>query len=333
MTADRRTGWRGLGIFWAAILLFGGAGALALEIIGPPPHLMVRPAPQAQSPQAQAPQASPPAAPERIAAPDPALLEPSHDFPLAMLPRVAPNGRMARVVYARPFDMSDKRPRIGLIVTGIGTVDADSRSAIDTLPGAVTLAFSPYVSNPEPLEALDRAHGHEMLLSIPMEPQGYPLNDAGSRSLLTGADPAANQQDLEWALGRIQGYVGATGAFDGLRGERFADQTSLMAPVLQELGKRGLLYVDARPGSAAAPLQGLPNRDVDLVVDDPPQRAEIEAKLAALERLAKVRGYALGLAGPPRAVTVERIAAWAKGLDDRGIALAPLTALLGSAPK
>ena len=121
--------------------------------------------------------------------------------------------------------------------------------------------------------------------------------------------------------------------FDALRGERFADQAGLMAPVLQELGRRGLLYVDARPGSAAPPPQGVPSRDVDLVVDDPPQRAEIEAKLAALERLARARASRSGLAGPPRAVTIERIAAWAKGLDDRGIALAPVSALVGSAPK
>ena len=36
-----------------------------------------------------------------------------------------------------------------------------------------------------------------MLLSIPMEPQGYPLNDAGSRSLLTGAD-AGGQRGRTW---------------------------------------------------------------------------------------------------------------------------------------
>ena len=28
---------------------------------------------------------------------------------------------------------------------------------------------------------------HEYLLSIPMEPQGYPLNDPGASALLTGA--------------------------------------------------------------------------------------------------------------------------------------------------
>jgi polysaccharide deacetylase 2 family uncharacterized protein YibQ len=68
---------------------------------------------------------------------------------------------------------------------------------------------------------------------------------------------------------------------------------------------------------------------VDVVVDDPPARAEIEAKLATLERLAREKGSALGLAGPLAPVTIERIASWAKGLDDKGIALAPVSALVG----
>jgi len=244
-----------------------------------------------------------------------------------MLPKVAADGRAPRLAYARRFDASDTRPRIGLIMAGIGASDADSRAAIAGLPGGIDLAVSPYAANADPLLALARARGHELLLSIPMEPAGYPLSDAGTESLMTGLDPAANMDRLEWVLGRIQGYAGATGAFDAMRGEKFADQARAIGPVLGDLAARGLFYIDPRPG--AGPLPGIPERAVDLVVDDPPARAEIEAKLAALERLAREKGSALGLAGPPQAMTIERIAAWAKGLEDRGIALAPASALVG----
>ena len=101
--------------------------------------------------------------------------------------------------------------------------------------------------------------------------------------------------------------------------------------MLEEVGRRGLLYIDPRPGrTSALPAAGAPSRSVDLVVDDPPARAEIEAKLAALERLARERGSSLGLAGPLRPVTIERIAAWAKGLEERGLVLAPVSALMGA---
>ena len=38
---------------------------------------------------------------------------------------------------------------------------------------------------------------HEFLISMPMEPQGYPLNDAGDRALLTGA-PAGAEPRSGW---------------------------------------------------------------------------------------------------------------------------------------
>jgi polysaccharide deacetylase 2 family uncharacterized protein YibQ len=211
-----------------------------------------------------------------------------------------------------------------LLVAGFGLSVADSQAAIDALPGAVALAFSAYAPNPEPLAAAARARGHELLASLPMEADGYPRDDAGSRSLLTGAAAEKNRENLEWAMGRLQGYVGMTGASDGLRGEQFAAQTSSFNLVLDELARRGLLYIDPRPGASRPRIAG---RSVDLVVDDPLSRAEIEAKLLALERTAREHGSALGLAGPLRPVTIERVAAWARDVETRGFDLVPVSAL------
>ena len=260
----------------------------------------------------------------RIAEPDPALLEPSRTFPGAGLPRIGANGRLPRLVYRRPAPPPDARPRIALLLDGVGLAAADSRAAIDRLPGAVSLAFSAYTPNPEALLEAARSRGHEILASVPMEADGFPWNDAGPRSLLTGNPPAANRDNLEWAMSRLQGYVGLTGASDGLRGERFADQASSFSIVPEEAARRGLLYVDPRPGAPAPPGSG---RTVDVVIDDPATRADIEAKLIALERLARDHGSALGLAGPLRPATVERIAAWAEDAGKRGYQLVPVSAL------
>ena len=273
--------------------------------------------------------ASPPAAkPEwdgRIAEPDPALLEPSRAFPTAGLPRIDANGRLPRLVYRRPGPPPGARPRIALLLAGLGLAAADSRAAIDRLPGAVSLAFSAYTPNPEALLAAARSRGHEILASLPMEANGYPWNDAGPRSLLTGNPPAANRENLEWAMSRLQGYVGLTGASDGLYGERFADQSSSFALVLDEASRRGLLYVDPRPGAPAPPGTG---RAVDVIIDDPPTRADMEAKLILLERAARDHGTALGLAGPLRPATVERLAAWTEDIEKRGYRLVPVSALI-----
>ncbi len=332
-------GWRSLGLFWLATALVTGGAAAALQILGPPvapPSKLVpvttKPAPQAPPPAyftaATVSSPGPPIAPRKpggaTADPDPALLEPAPDFPGSKLPHIGPDGRMAMQVYAPVTDPADTRPKVALLLVGIGLSDAESRAAIETLPPGITLGLSPYTPAVDPLLADARAHGHEILVTLPMESQGYPLNDSGPHALLTGADPADNQRNLEWVLSRVPGAAGVTGASDGLRGERFAGSSSLFIPVLQELASRGLMYVDPRdnasdPGAAVT---------VTKLVDEPPLRAAIDARLAELEQAARDGKPALGLAGPLRPVTVERIASWARGLDGRGIALVPASAML-----
>ena len=51
---------------------------------------------------------------------------------------------MPMQVYAAGFDSSSRRPRVGVLLAGIGLNQADSEAAIRLLPGGVTLAVSPY---------------------------------------------------------------------------------------------------------------------------------------------------------------------------------------------
>ena len=257
-----------------------------------------------------------------MAGPDAALLAPG----AASLPQVAADGRDARRVYAAPqVAVPAGSARIALLVSGFGLSERTSRAAID-LPGPVSLAVSAYAPSAAPLLDAARGAGHELLASLPMEPAGYPQADEGDHSMRTGLPPEQNRQNLLWALGRTPGAVGATGASDGLRGERFADISAAFDPVLDDVTRRGLLYVDARPGRAEP--AGAPVRAVDVVLDDDLGRAEIDARLAALERVAKERGAAIGLAGPLRPTTIERIAAWAKGLGGRGLVLVPVSQIV-----
>jgi len=336
---SRSRAWAALGWFWAVVLVCLVAGAVVLQALGPPPQqtaaapapaVVAPPAPAAPAAPAAVPPAPPPAQAAGIPAPVAALQEPAPGVEGAVLPRIGPDGRMPMQVYAAPFDAADPRPRVAVLLAGIGMTETDSEAAIRTTPAAISLAFSPYAVRPGPLLEMARAAGHETLVSIPMEPLGYPLNDAGDHALLTGLAPAQNQERLVWALSRIAGYVGATGAMSGLMGERFAAGEQ-MPPMLEELAARGLLYIEPRPSpaqlaGATAPQPGV--RVADLVIDDLPARPEIEAGLAKLEQLARDRGSALGLAGRPDPVTVDRLQAWAASLASRGIALVPVSALV-----
>lgn len=340
------SGWRGLGLFWAMVLLVFGSGAAVLETRGPLPApashaaaaaALRKPAgpPTPPPPLAELrPQSPPPDRPGRdepgpINDPDPALLEPGPGGPGAMLPRVAEDGRRPDQFYAAGFDRSTRRPRIGIVIAGIGLSRDDSSSAIRNLPSGVTLAVSPYATNLSGLLAEARLAKHEYLLSIPMEPEGFPANDPGPHALMTNLSSADNLDRLRWVLAHVQGYAGVTNALGGpLRGERFSGVRSQMNPVLAELGRRGLMYVDARPdGAGGAPIEPYVwSRDTDLVLDRPVD--DIDANLARLEEIAHDKGDSLGLVGAPSPVAVDHIAVWASGLMNRGLILAPVSALV-----
>jgi polysaccharide deacetylase 2 family uncharacterized protein YibQ len=328
--------FRPLLIFWLCTLCLLAAGAATLQLLGPPGAVSA-PAPQRATTVPPPPRPRPEPA-SVIADPDSSLLEPAVEYPDRMLPRIAESGRTPAQAFAGAFDPGEKHPRIALVIDGIGLDKAMSEQVLRTLPRTIDIAYSAYAP-PKVLEALEteaRHQGRECLASIPMEPSGYPAVEEGDKSLLTGNSPEQNRNNLDWVLSNVQGCVGATGGSDGMEGERYAESRQSFADLLSMFDHRGLLYLDARPGAPAADTPDTGNalpRDVDVVIDravsaDEPATADvIDRNLATLERLAAEHGAAIGLAGPPRPVLLERLAVWANGLAARHMVLAPLTAI------
>ncbi len=328
-------GWRALILCWAVVVLLIGGGTAVLAWLGPlPAPVAEAPAPSPVPAAAPAPAPEPPPlieaasrpgpAPDRAIPPgDPALQD---QGPHGPMPRIGPDGRTPIRTFGRPFDRQESRPRIGLVIGGLGMNAALTEEAIRRLPGPVTLAFSPYAPQPGRLLDQARARGMEVLLALPLEPTGYPLNNPGNRALLTSLPEAENEDRLAWLLSRFSGYVGAIGALGPMRGERFAAMLGPYGDLQARLASRGLLFIDPRPG--APPPDRAWGRAVDLVIDEPATRGEIELKLRALETLARDRGAALGYAGEASPVLIDRLAAWAGTVEASGLVLAPVTALM-----
>jgi uncharacterized protein len=256
------------------------------------------------------------------------MLEPIGSDPKLLLPRISIDGRAPMAAYAAGFDVSTLRPRVGLLMAGIGMSDGNSLTAIKTLPGGVTLAISPYVGDISRLLSMARSYEHEYLVSVPMEPEGYPANDPDDRfALMTSLPPAENLSRLRAILGLVTGYVGVTNALGSMRGERLTGMADQADAVLEEVGRRGLLFLDARTGQKAQAYAW--NSSVDLRLDDDPlDAAMLDRRLDALSRRALDKGSALGFVSAPRPVAVERVTAWANTLASKGLALAPVSALV-----
>jgi len=232
--------------------------------------------------------------------------------------------------YARPFPLADPRPRIAIVVTELGLSRAATEAAIDRLPPEVTLAFNPLAPNLQSWIVKARARGHEVMLDLPMEPLAYPSEDPGPNALLASLGEVENLRRLGFLLSRADGYVGVA----TYMGSRFEGSAELIEPVLRRLAEKGYLFLANRSGptsevpAIAAALQ-LPYAGNDRFLDTEATRVAIDGRLQQLERLARTRMGAVAM-GLPYPVTIERVAAWAETLGAKGIALAPVSALVGA---
>jgi len=243
----------------------------------------------------------------------------SQPGPSGPLPVIAPDGRVPAQAYARPF-RSNGKPRVALIVGGLGLNAVTTRAAIERLPAEVTLSFVPYADGLQGWIDLARAQGHEVMIEIPMEPSGYPDNDPGPQTLLASGTPDDIEARMVWLLGRATGYFGVTNYL----GDRFMTSDAGMSAFLGTLRQRGLAFLD--DGSARRRPGAWARASADAIIDETQTPAAIVGRLNALEAQAKLRGSALGT-GFSYPVTVEAAARWTAGLDARGLQLAPASSM------
>lgn len=259
-------------------------------------------------------------------APDPALVEVTAE---GALPRRGGDGRLPWQAYARPFATADARPRIGVIVTGLGPSAVVTREIIRRLPADVTLAFQPTAADAATWGREARAAGREIMLSLPVQGAAFPFVDRGPEALAGGVDAAENRARLHRLLARLAGYVGAL-ADVGAEGAGNADAEASEALNLAggELAERGLILVSSfldRSKGGDVPQLGIdpavePDADVDTV----------RSRLVEAEAAATAKGYALIVVEPTPAAA-EAVAAWAGTLAGKPVVLAPVSAVARAA--
>jgi polysaccharide deacetylase 2 family uncharacterized protein YibQ len=259
-------------------------------------------------------------------APISGLVENSDQGPL---PKIGLGGKKPSDAYARMVSANaihSDQPKIAIILGGMGLNDKLTARAARDLSGDITFAFAPYGPNLQDQVNAAREQGHEILLQLPLEPVGFPASNPGPKTLLADADTPTNLQNLQWHMSRFTGYAGVVNYMGG----RFMAAPEAVKPMLSELKKRGLFFVE----DGSLPLSSMddvaqavrqPVRHADVVIDASPDAQSIADALSKLEEQARSQGFAMGT-GSGLAVTVDTVRDWAKSARDRGIILVPATA-------
>lgn len=271
--------------------------------------------------------------PDFVTAPDARVIEKSR---YGLLPKIGEGGVRSSKLYAPRADeealLSGNAPKIAVLVGGLGLSQSSTAETITKLPPSITLAFAPYGSQLQAQVNKAREIGHEVLLQVPMEPFDYPSNDPGPQTLLSTLSREQNLDRLYWSYGRFSGYTGVTNYL----GAKFTANGAVFRPMLQDMRDRGLVYVDdgSSPRSVSEQLAQdlkLGYAKARLTLDVVPSPEKIDEALNMLEQEARAKGAAIGVASA-LPVTIERMARWAKDLEQRGIALVPVSALVTGEP-
>ena len=225
-----------------------------------------------------------------------------------------------------PFRDLNSRPLVAIVIDDVGLDRPRSKRAWE-LPGPLTMSFLPYAKDLREQARAARARGHELMLHLPMEPNGR--NDPGPNALLVSLTDAELRQRTTAALDSFDGYAGVNNHM----GSRFTTFRPGMETVLRQFKGRGLMFLDSRTtaqsvGDQLAQEMGVPSIVRHVFLDDDESLDAVRRKLAEAEAVARRQGFVVAI-GHPHEATLQALGEW---LPDRAGARAwrwrPATAVL-----
>ncbi len=232
--------------------------------------------------------------------------------------------------YAAPFDIKDPRPKIAVLVNGLGLQHEMTQQMLQSLPAGVTLGFSSYGRQLKEWLGFTRSQRREVVLSLPLQSsaQANPresklLEDAGPFALGADLTPMQNIGRLDWLLERGEGAVGLMPNAN----EAFWLASEAATTLLNSLRERGYLLATPTASVVQSSLvAGVPTATLTVALDHPVDEATLNSQLQRVESTAKAEGAA-AISLPAYPALLAPLNAWIAKLGERGFALVPLSAV------
>lgn len=219
------------------------------------------------------------------------------------------------------------RPRMVIVMDDIGR-DLGYVRELLRIDLPVTLSILPGEPYASRSAILAYRQGREVLIHIPMEPQGYPAINPGEDALFVRYSAREIRRRFQGYLERVPYAVGGNNHM----GSAFTQSRQGMAVVLKEMKREGLFFLDSVTTGQSVALEearavGVPATRRDVFLDN---EQEVEAIVRQIRQLTKVvleKGQAVGICHPyPE--TLEALRREAAAIRAKGIEVVPLSELI-----
>lgn len=166
----------------------------------------------------------------------------------------------------------------------------------------LTFAIIPGLPKAKSVAAAVQSAGRDVMVHIPMEPQGYPGQRLESNGLLVSQSEEEITSRTVALLNALPEAVGANNHM----GSRFTEQEEKMLPVLKILKDRGLFFIDSRTtprsiGYEAAERLGLKAATRNVFLDNQQNVAAIKKQLYAAAKMSRNNGGVIAICHPHKA--------------------------------
>ena len=216
-------------------------------------------------------------------------------------------------------------PRIAIIIDDLGYHLKHGQRAVD-LPAAVTLSILPHAPNSQILARRASERGKEIMMHAPMSNiAGLPLDEGALTSDM-------NRQQLVAVLRQDLAALPNAIGVNNHMGSLLTQQANPMHWLMAELNQQQLFFVDSRTSADSLAFDiaqdySLPSLKRDVFLDHQRDSGFIESQFEQLLRIAKKRGWAVGI-GHPYPETLALLEEHLPLLKQQGVEVVTISALL-----
>lgn len=188
-----------------------------------------------------------------------------------------------------------KTPKIAIIIDDVGN---NLNKELFNLNKNITLSILPFLPKSNECACLGHKKGFELMLHLPMEPYGYPAKgkDPGEGAILVNLSKEEIFKRIEDALKNIPYIKGVNNHM----GSKATETEKVMEAVLEKVKNRNLYFIDSLTSkhsvvSKIAPKWNIPWAARNVFIDNSWKREDIEKQINKLIKIAKLKGWAIGI--------------------------------------